>query len=820
MFSSDSEDDTFGRVAPQRNKKRPPAQKLGKRRRAGGGEGASSEGDSSDATEIVEESGTLRTPNISTVTPNVSMSGGSMSAHPAFNGSDAAAHSTPELHYRDELKEAKQKKRSFLADTLAQVSSVINDDQEEAWQLAQESHQSTSAVAVADSLHKQQQPYEIAGACFDIKLTSEQLSEHLANCIQLNAANKINKNNAFNLQLIDYMFVLLRRNDKTMQDFPTMSCSLDASTRIYADREWVVACKRQGQEEVDQGWRGRQWGGGGLGWRGGWKREPADAVLASSLDALCRTKIETASWMQRPAIQPEFTTLLRQAAVTLSAQCGLTLLQNDIPLLPPRRQPKQPDRSRVTAVPVDLPPALYDYDFGFSWREEGEEPDGDVIMDFDEQSDLDNDFSFNVHNNTVISAVSHRDSNQEGDELTKMSSSCNGEEVEEVLKEAASKEREAVVSVDDMEGVFGGDDREDSGDEEVQEEVEKEKEKESSKKRHDTLSLVSSKALLAEGDSCYSYIDTDLLPDVWVGPDFWKPKFKRGKPAACQLAPEKAAEKKTRRKTKRTDILSFEDCNNNVDAIFKKKSETAAQTRMIGKWSEKKLTLPGKKNCKMQDVYRSFLRKNLFYKPFLKPDKDAKIEFEYAEDGEHLFNNENNNITDLDGDRVGGIVLNNDSRVSDCDDVDDFNDEPVADIDDVDDDVGGEEPGDEEDNSDVFSADNLVPMPKLVQCDTIKYATVPKRLDMKKLKATIWSMLDLEDDKENRRSRKSSEMKKNTHQTFSDIYQHLPERLMGEMKKDMSPALAFLAILHLTNEKTLDIKSADSTLTDFVIRKA
>ncbi|XP_039287278.1 uncharacterized protein LOC111058422 [Nilaparvata lugens] len=370
MFSSDSEDDTFGRVAPQRNKKRPPAQKLGKRRRAGGGEGASSEGDSSDATEIVEESGTLRTPNISAVTPNVSMSGGNMSAHPAFNGSDAAAHSTPELYYRDELKEAKQKKRSFLADTLAQVSSVINDDQEEAWQLAQESHQSTSAVAVADSLQKQQQPYEIAGACFDIKLTSEQLSEHLANCIQLNAANKINKNNAFNLQLIDYMFVLLRRNDKSMQDFPTMSCSLDASTRIYACRvdsvhagimEIVSGLSRahdKGKKKsAKDGGEGSGEEGGSDGEGGGNEHQQIrarkrKAVLASSLDALCRTKIETASWMQRPAIQPEFTTLLRQAAVTLSAQCGLTLLQDDIPLLPPRRQPKQPDRSRVTAVPV------------------------------------------------------------------------------------------------------------------------------------------------------------------------------------------------------------------------------------------------------------------------------------------------------------------------------------------------------------------------------------------------------------------------------------------------------------------------------------
>ncbi|RZF32467.1 hypothetical protein LSTR_LSTR015718 [Laodelphax striatellus] len=394
----------------------------------------------------------------------------------------------------------------------------------------------------------------------------------------------------------------------------------------------------------------------------------------------------------------------------------------------------------------DLTASSYDYDFGFSWSD-GEDGDAssDVINDYD-----DNDFSFNVHNNTVISAVSHRNSNFSSgveDDVFVSPNDLEEEEEEEVeaVKEAPPKNKESLVSVvsgDDCDNEvlinesIGGDDSCD----EVVAEV-----KEPNKKRHDTLSLVSSKALLAEGDSCYSYIDSELLPDVWVGPEFWKPKFKRGKPAACQQAPEKVVEKKTRRKNKRTDLLSFEDFTN-VDEIFDKKSGTAAQTRMIGKMSEKKLTLPGKKNCKMQDVYRSFLRKNLFYKPFLKPDKDsteARVEYEYADDGEHLFSNENNRIGDIDGEGVGGIVINNDNNQSDCDDFnDDYAEEPVEHVDDDEDD-NVEEAG----SNEVFSAENLVPMPKLVQCDAIKYATVPKRLDMKKLKTTIWSMLDLEDDK-------------------------------------------------------------------------
>ena len=47
---------------------------------------------------------------------------------------------------------------------------------------------------------------------------------------------KINMKNAFNLQLIDCMSEMLRKKDPEMNNFQAASCTLDASTKIYAYR--------------------------------------------------------------------------------------------------------------------------------------------------------------------------------------------------------------------------------------------------------------------------------------------------------------------------------------------------------------------------------------------------------------------------------------------------------------------------------------------------------------------------------------------------------------------------------------------------------
>lgn len=47
---------------------------------------------------------------------------------------------------------------------------------------------------------------------------------------------KINKDNAWNLQLIDFMSSMLRRHDARMENLQTASTVVDASARIYSFR--------------------------------------------------------------------------------------------------------------------------------------------------------------------------------------------------------------------------------------------------------------------------------------------------------------------------------------------------------------------------------------------------------------------------------------------------------------------------------------------------------------------------------------------------------------------------------------------------------
>eukprot|EP00697_Spironema_sp_BW2_P008355 gnl/Spiro4/22936_TR11319_c0_g1_i1.p1 gnl/Spiro4/22936_TR11319_c0_g1~~gnl/Spiro4/22936_TR11319_c0_g1_i1.p1 ORF type:complete len:746 (+),score=147.08 gnl/Spiro4/22936_TR11319_c0_g1_i1:66-2240(+) len=64
------------------------------------------------------------------------------------------------------------------------------------------------------------------------KLSNEQLAELYSSCIKMSADNKINQKNVWSLSLIDYMGEQVEGNT----DFTLASCTLDASVKIYATR--------------------------------------------------------------------------------------------------------------------------------------------------------------------------------------------------------------------------------------------------------------------------------------------------------------------------------------------------------------------------------------------------------------------------------------------------------------------------------------------------------------------------------------------------------------------------------------------------------
>ncbi|XP_076178781.1 condensin complex subunit 2 [Ptiloglossa arizonensis] len=120
----------------------------------------------------------------------------------------------------------------------------------------------------------------------------------------------------------------------------------------------------------------------------------------------------------------------------------------------------------------------------------------------------------------------------------------------------------------------------------------------------------------------------------------------------------------------------------------------------------------------------------------------------------------------------------------------------------------------------IFDANNLVLVPKLVNKTSIAYSVCEKRIDMRQLKQSIWKALisnseNANDNIQNAGQQQTeNEMKENKY--FSDIYKKLPDLLTKANTEALSVPLAFVSLLHLANEKTLEIQSLPD-MSDIII---
>ncbi|KAK1806860.1 hypothetical protein P4O66_005345, partial [Electrophorus voltai] len=91
--------------------------------------------------------------------------------------------------------------------------------------------------AVGDTSISEAAPYSGTGTPAAVpKLSSAQISEHYSTCIKLSTENKITTKNAFGLHLIDYMADILKQKDSELNFKVVAAGTLDASTKIYAVR--------------------------------------------------------------------------------------------------------------------------------------------------------------------------------------------------------------------------------------------------------------------------------------------------------------------------------------------------------------------------------------------------------------------------------------------------------------------------------------------------------------------------------------------------------------------------------------------------------
>ncbi|XP_056148735.1 condensin complex subunit 2 [Lampris incognitus] len=118
----------------------------------------------------------------------------------------------------------------------------------------------------------------------------------------------------------------------------------------------------------------------------------------------------------------------------------------------------------------------------------------------------------------------------------------------------------------------------------------------------------------------------------------------------------------------------------------------------------------------------------------------------------------------------------------------------------------------------VYGEDDLVPEPQRVNKIEINYAKTAKKMDMKRLKNSMWTLLteSLEKPREEANTADSSEI--TGQKVFSETTKTLLKRLPSTMAQNLSVPLAFVALLHLANEKNLELVKVDD-MSDIIIQQ-
>jgi condensin complex subunit 2 len=110
----------------------------------------------------------------------------------------------------------------------------------------------------------------------------------------------------------------------------------------------------------------------------------------------------------------------------------------------------------------------------------------------------------------------------------------------------------------------------------------------------------------------------------------------------------------------------------------------------------------------------------------------------------------------------------------------------------------------------------------------IGYATVAKRVNVKKLKTDIWSKIDVEcvsptNENINPNEKEKKVTDNNTNKTVNQVEKMSFKNMVTDMsvnqeQKEVSLSFYFICLLHLANEKTLTIKGTQG-MDDLIISK-
>ena len=294
------------------------------------------------------------------------------------------------------------------------------------------------------------------------------------------------------------------------------------------------------------------------------------------------------------------------------------------------------------------------------------------------------------------------------------------------------------------------------------------------------------KARLTSIPSEYSYFDNGRL-GAWAGPKHWKFKPTRGPTFAIPGVPKKD-KKKDKDPIKPHDFDELFDEENDLWKVVLKTTKLNAkpmqlQNKTMVNWSEDKLLLPTDLHYKGKDFAK------LFSTPELLVTSKGVLVPESVDDSINEYDYDNPNDAD---DFCPNLPENGES--GNYEDAGFFPSQTML-------------PTQSQDPENL-----LVSAPNRVEKLQIGYAKQAKKMDMRRLKAVEWSILQTttcEQDKENDKTKVNDANTTDNDQlsncNFSQLYKNLSgSKLMPtKMSENLSVPLAFVALLHLCNERCL-----------------
>ncbi|XP_052039487.1 condensin complex subunit 2 [Apodemus sylvaticus] len=651
-----------------------------------------------------------------------------------------------------------------------------------------------------DSLHLASPSRNVDVSSTIPKFTNTQITEHYSTCIKLSTENKITTKNAFGLHLIDFMSEILKQKDTEPTNFKVAAGTLDASTKIYAVRVDAVHADVYrvlgglGKDTPPQEEENRS--GDGSAVEAERTKKPAKPKKKQSCKTIEQnlSNINVSEGDGKCAVDPMF----QKTAASFDECSTAGVFLSTLHCQDYRSELLFPSDMQTlsSGEPLELP------DLGFVDMTDLKAPLQQCVEDRPLCPSLAG-FQFTkwdseTHNESVSALV---DKFKKNDQVFDINAEAEEDE-EDVPDEPLAED---FVDNDEPDPAAAGD-HEDIGSWKELSEVQSSQEESIFLGHRDIQTMCS---FLSTKPGEYSYFSPRIMK-MWAGPDHW-----RFRPRPKQDAASRTENKK--KSAKKDFEINFDD-DIDFDAYFQKtKAATILTKSTLENQNSKATTLPTDFHYESVNLVQLHLKPGLMS---LKKDQSQKAKTEHYEEIEHYdYNNPNDTSNYCPGLQAAD---------SDYEESDDLFAGPVGTLDLESDPKTTQENGDippESQGVDIttYGESNLVAEPQKVNKIEINYAKTAKKMDMKKLKQSMWSLLTgfsrneadtqanhTDNGKEGAPEEVVDEKK------LSGLTKDLQTRLPPIMAQNLSIPLAFACLLHLANEKNLKLEGTED-LSDVLV---